>query len=142
MYLDSCILIKLLVREPDSSVFQKAVTGEHIRSSELAFLEVASALLAKERAGQISSAQRQQAWTLFQSWADRDILELDLLHTRTLRSAHRILMTTHPQVPLRTLDAIHLAACDLAQDFPLCTTDRRMREAATILAMPLFPASS
>jgi len=43
-------------------------------------------------------------------------------------------------VPLRTLDAIHTAACDLAQDFPLCTTDRRMRDAAGLLGIPLFPA--
>ena len=40
---------------------------------------------------------------------------------------------------LRTLDAIHTAACDLSQDFPLCTTDRRMRDAAKALHIPIFP---
>ena len=43
-------------------------------------------------------------------------------------------------VPLRTLDAIHTAACDLSQDFPFCTTDKRMRDAAHVLGIPVFPA--
>ncbi|MFA7343167.1 MAG: type II toxin-antitoxin system VapC family toxin [Terrimicrobiaceae bacterium] len=141
MYLDSCILIKLLVPEPDSHVFESAATGRPITSSELAFPEVAAALLSKERAGKISPAQRRQAWQIFQNWADKEILELEPLESRTLRNAHRILLATHPQVALRTLDAIHLAACDLSQDFPLCTTDRRMREAAGLLSIPLFPES-
>ena len=141
MYLDSCILIKLLVAEPDSPVFQNAVTGLQISSSELAFSEVAAALLSKEQSGMISPSQRLQAWQLFQNWTEEEIVELELLETRTLRNANRILSTTHPAVPLRTLDAIHLSACDLSQDFPLCTTDRRMREAATLLNIPLFPES-
>ena len=141
MYLDSCILIKLLVSEADSLLFENAATGSPITSSELAFSEVASALLSKERAGKISPAQRQQAWQLFQNWTDEEFVELEPLESRTLRNANRILLATHPQVTLRTLDAIHLAACDLSQDFPLCTTDRRMREAADILKIPLFPKS-
>ncbi|MCK9588350.1 MAG: type II toxin-antitoxin system VapC family toxin [Terrimicrobiaceae bacterium] len=139
MYLDTCILIKLLVAEPDSPVFQNAVTGRQISSSELAFSEVAAALLSKERAGRISPGQRLQAWQLFQNWTDEEVIELELLETRTLRNANRILSATHPVVALRTLDAIHLSACDLSQDFPLCTTDRRMREAAELLKMPIFP---
>lgn len=139
MYLDSCVLIKLLVPEPDSPVFQDAVTGRQISSSELAFSEVAAALLSKERSGKISSGQRLQAWQLFQNWTEEEVVELELLESRTLRNANRILSATHPDIPLRTLDAIHLAACDLSQDFPLCTTDRRMREAASLLKIPLFP---
>jgi len=34
---------------------------------------------------------------------------------------------------LRTLDALHLASCDQSQDWPLSTTDKRMRDAATLL---------
>ena len=39
----------------------------------------------------------------------------------------------------KVLDAIHLAACDISQEFPLCATDSRMRAAATKLGIPLFP---
>ena len=139
MYLDSCILIKLLVTEDDSDFFERAAIGRQLSSSELAYSEVASALLAKERAGKISPDQRQRAWRLFQNWTEEQIVELNPLETRTLRNANRILSITHPHVALRTLDAIHLAACDLSQDFPLCTTDRRMRESADLLKIPLFP---
>jgi len=139
MYLDSCILIKLLVTEEDSNCFERAAAGKPITSSELAYSEVAAALLGKERARKISSSQRQAAWQLFQNWVDEEIVELDPLETRTLRNANRILSMTHPRIALRTLDAIHLAACDLSQDFPLCTTDRRMRDAAVLLNIPVFP---
>jgi predicted nucleic acid-binding protein len=141
MYLDSCILIKLLVTEADSHVFERAATGRQITSSELAFTEVAAALLSKERAGQISPDERRRAWQLFQNWTDEEVVALETLETRTLRNANRILSAIHPRVALRTLDAIHLSACDLSQDFPLCTTDRRMREAAALLSIPLFPES-
>ena len=58
-----------------------------------------------------------------------------------LKKANHVLERCHPAVPLRTLDAIHTAACDLSQDFPLCTTDKRMRDAAGVLGIPVFPAN-
>jgi predicted nucleic acid-binding protein len=45
----------------------------------------------------------------------------------------------HSKIPLRTLDAIHVAACDLSHDFPLASTDGRMRTAARALKIPVFP---
>ena len=62
------------------------------------------------------------------------------LNSAVLRRANHVLERCHPAVALRTLDAIHTAACELSQDFPLCTTDRRMRDAAGVLGIPLFPA--
>ena len=43
MYLDSAIIVKLLVAEPDSSIFVAATQDLPIASSELAFTEVAAA---------------------------------------------------------------------------------------------------
>jgi hypothetical protein len=63
------------------------------------------------------------------------------LNSVALKKANQILKQCHPAVPLRTLDAIHIAACDLSQDFPLCTTDKRMRDAAAALAIPVFPVA-
>jgi len=40
---------------------------------------------------------------------------------------------------MKALEAIHTAACDLSQDFPLCTNDNRMRDAAIVLGIPVFP---
>ena len=61
MYLDTAIIVKLLVREPDSEWFDKALRGQHFDTSELALAEVRSALLAKERAGHVTSRERLRA---------------------------------------------------------------------------------
>jgi len=140
MYLDTAILVKLLVDEPDSEFFQDALLGALLSSSELAFTEVWSALLAKERNKVISARQRASAWRVFNQRVQEKQIILHPLNGVVLKKANQILERCHPAVPLRTLDAIHTAACDLSQDFPLCTTDRRMRDAAEVLGIPVFPA--
>ncbi len=139
MYLDTAIIIKLLVPEPDSDFFDEKVNGLSLSTSELALTEVWSALLAKERNGKLSSMDRATAWKTFKYWIETEQIALHALNDVTLRKANRILESCHPQVPLRTLDAIHTAACDLSQDFPLCTTDKRIRDAAEILDIAVFP---
>lgn len=139
MYLDTAILVKLLVVEPDSDFFQEQLAGAMISSSELALTEVWSALLAKERNKAISSRQRAAAWRVFNERVREKQIHLHPLNSVVLKKANHILEQCHPAVPLRTLDAIHTAACDLSQDFPLCTTDRRMRDAAKALRIPIFP---
>ncbi|MGB8169672.1 MAG: type II toxin-antitoxin system VapC family toxin [Chthoniobacteraceae bacterium] len=137
--MDTAIIIKLLVAEPDSEFFQDALGGEVLSSSELALTEVWSALLAKERNKHISAQQRAKAWRVFNERVHAKQLLLHPLNSVVLKKANHVLERCHPAVPLRTLDAIHTAACDLSQDFPLCTTDKRMRDAAAVLGIPLFP---
>jgi predicted nucleic acid-binding protein len=142
MYLDTAILVKLLVDEPDSEFFQEALAGMFLSSSELALTEVWSALLAKERNKHISTRQRTAAWRVFNERVREQQIILHPLNGVALKKAIHILERCHPAVPLRTLDAIHTAACDLSQDFPLCTTDRRMRDAAEVLGIPVFPTDN
>jgi predicted nucleic acid-binding protein len=139
MYLDTAIIVKLLVREPDSDEFQDALERETLSSSELATTEVWSALLAKERNKVISRRDRAAAWRVFQERVQEKQFLLRPLDSVVLKKANHLLERCHPEVPLRTLDAIHAAACDLSQDFPLCTTDHRLRDAAELLGIPLFP---
>ena len=68
MYLDTAILIKLLVPEPDTDFFQESLAGALLSSSELAHTEMWSALLAKERNQHISAKQRTAAWRVFNGW--------------------------------------------------------------------------
>jgi predicted nucleic acid-binding protein len=139
MYLDTSIIVKLLVAEPDTEFFQDALRGQFLSSSELAVTEIWSALLAKERDKRISAPQRVRAWEIFQDRVESQQFLLHPISSVVLKKANRMLMSCHPKVPLRTLDAIHTAACDLSQDFPLCTTDLRMRAAARVLGIPVFP---
>jgi predicted nucleic acid-binding protein len=141
MYLDSAIIVKLLVREHDSEFFDAALSGHVLDSSELCLTEVCSALLSKERSGSITAGQRRSAATRFEEMIRDEELRLLPLDTRTLYRASAILEACHPRVALRTLDALHVATCDLHRCDALSTTDGRMRAAAAQLAMRLFPAS-
>jgi uncharacterized protein len=139
MYLDSCIIVKLLVVEPDSELFVRSLQGQPLVTSELALTEVFSALLARERAGKISAGNRRLAWREFNARIEADEIRIEPLNSIVLRKATHLLERCHPRVPLRTLDAIHVATADLCQDFPIATTDGRMRDAAELLGFSLFP---
>ena len=139
MYIDSAIIVKMLIREELSDFFQKALSGLVLHTSELSLVEVGSALLSKARTKIINEKQRVAALRIFQEKvADEQILIIPL-DSPVYSRAQSLIEFCHPAVALRTLDAIHLAACDMAQEFPLCATDSRMRAAAAKLAIPLFP---
>jgi len=141
MYLDTGILVILLTPEPESAFFERELQGHPLATSELALVEVKSALLAKERAKLISHEQRLRAEAKFAEIIDQELLEVHDLDHRTMRKATQVLEACHPEVPLRALDALHVASCDLAQEFPLCTTDARMHAAAKRTHVPVFPES-
>lgn len=141
MYLDTAIIIKLLVREADSVWFDRALSGQSFESSELAITEVGSALLAKERAGQITPRERADADKKFQGMIEGGWIKLYSLNRSVLERASMIQRACHPRVPLRTLDALHVATCDLHKLGTLATTDARMRAACEQFAIRLVPAS-
>lgn len=139
MYIDSAIIVKLLAKEELSDFFQDELSELVLYTSELSLVEVGSALLSKVRTKSISEKQRLIARELFhQKIADEQIVILPL-DSPVYSKARSLVEFCHPSVALRTLDAIHLAACDISQEFPLCATDSRMRAAATKLGIPLFP---
>ena len=104
MYLDTAIIVKLLVIEPDSEFFQDALTNELLSSSELALTEVRSALLAKVRNTDISAAQNAAAWRVFTERVRGKQITLHPLNTLVLKKSNGVLDQCHPHVPLRTLD--------------------------------------
>jgi predicted nucleic acid-binding protein len=137
MYLDSCVLAKLLVPEPDSEACEKKVAGSVLVSSELAYGEVYSALLRKEREGHINPAQRESAWAEFERLIAGQSVYLATLDGVIVRKAREVMFDVHPHVPLRTLDALHLATFLSVFGGPFFTTDRRLRDAARLLEIPL-----
>jgi predicted nucleic acid-binding protein len=142
MYLDTAILMKLFVAESDSEFYGRLVDGQPVCSSAIAYTEFWSALLGRERTGAITADQRQRAWAAFRRNVEEEAIVLVPVSEATLKKANRILEQCHPQVALRSLDALHLAACDQTQDWPLCTTDARMRQAAEVLRFTLTPLPS
>jgi predicted nucleic acid-binding protein len=142
MYLDSAILVKFVVRESDSLFYADMVDGQIAWSAELALSECFSALLRKEREGAITLRQRKSAWKQLEADVSEHRLNLVAMTRPLLEQANAIMTACHPAVPLRSLDAIHLAAAAQCVSWPLYTSDARMREAASRLGFPLSPLPS
>lgn len=140
MYLDSAILVKLVIHEPDSEFYANLVDGQHaVCSSELVIVECRSALLRKREQGQIDSRTCTGAWERLQlHWSGGGLL-LYPITLVLLREAGEIIQRCVRHTPLRSLDAIHIASCLRSNAFPLVTNDRVMRSAAQVLGLPLSP---
>jgi len=139
VYLDSAILVKLVVREPDSDFYADLVEGQQsVHSSELAVPECRSALLRKHRQGEIDVRTCKKAWEQLQAlWSNGGGMLLQPVTRIVLQEAGEIIERCIARVPVRTLDAVHIASCRLARAYPLITNDRVMRAAAEVLGMPL-----
>jgi len=137
MYLDTSVLLKLYVNEPDSFECDSVAQGETLVSSELAYGEVLSALLAKERAKQLKPAERTAVWERFLDDNAEGKIYFVPLNGIVVREAAELMEEVHPDVPLRTLDAIHLATFLSVDAGPLFTKDKRMLDAAKRLNVPL-----
>jgi predicted nucleic acid-binding protein len=139
MYLDSCILVKLVSLEPDSAAYHAMVLGETVFTSELAVAEVRSALLAKERAGRLVRSARLAGWRLFQEKVREQEFLLLPLNRQVVERAAGVIDQCHPRVSVRTLDAIHVATAELHGGEEMCSSDQRVREACEVLSLPLAP---
>jgi predicted nucleic acid-binding protein len=124
LYLDSSALVKLVQREIESDAlrrFLRRQRGDQLVTSALARVEVCRAVLL---GGPAALAQ-----------ARRQLSRLDqiLLSTEVLDRA----ATLAPNVQLRSLDAIHLAAVQVvgAHLRALVTYDARLADAATELGV-------
>ena len=102
MYLDSAIIVKLLVEEPDTAFMVQALVGHTLSSSELAAPEVLSALLGKERKKLITKPQRIEAWRIFNERVQSGDITLRPLSGVVLKKANHVLERCHPAVALRT----------------------------------------
>jgi predicted nucleic acid-binding protein len=140
MYLDSAIVVKLLVREPESDWFGRNLSGHSFEMSELALAEVSAALLFKERAGEITPSERIHAAEKFFSMIDNNLILLLPLSRQVIERARAIQLACHPGVPLRTLDALQVATCDLNHCAGMSATDGRIRGACKQLGIPLLPS--
>ena len=133
MYLDTSVIVKRYVAEPDSDAVDALVVGHSLMTSEIAVTEFWSARLAKERAGQISAVWRRRIWDVFVDEIESRVLTLVKVDGALLREANEVLLKVYPVVPLRSLDAIHLAAYAASRAGPLFSADQRMVRAALAL---------
>jgi predicted nucleic acid-binding protein len=140
MYLDSCIIVKLVSHESDSKAYHDIVAGNPVTTSELAVAEVRSALLSKERAGRITPQARQTGWRLFHEKVQRQEFILLPLNRQVIERAGTVIEQCHPAVPLRTLDAIHVATAELYGGEEMCSNDERVIKASDFIGLALTPS--
>jgi predicted nucleic acid-binding protein len=140
MYLDTCVIVKLISHEPDSEAYHEIVMGYPVVTSELAVAEARSALLTKERTGRISVQALMLGWQMFQQKVRDQEFVLLPLNRQVVERAGGIIYQCHPDVPLRTLDAIHIATAELQSGEQMCSSDKRVCDAADFIGLPLVPS--
>jgi predicted nucleic acid-binding protein len=97
VYVDTAVLLKLLVRESDSGHYVRLIDGQKAWSSELTFTEVFSALLRKERERAISPAHRRRAYARVDADVASRRLSLLPVTREVLTTANVILEACSPQ---------------------------------------------
>jgi len=143
MYIDSGVLLKLYVPEPESDAVQQAIADAvDVTCSELLLAEFQSALSRKRREGQIDACVADEFMAALRHDVGEGSISIVKLDSSTIEAAVKLLAKMPDGIPLRTLDAIHLAVCLENRLFPLFTTDGVMSKAARHLKIPLIEPSA
>jgi predicted nucleic acid-binding protein len=143
-YWDTSALLKLYVAEADSSVFRgkSLAEGTPPETAELAMWEARTTFRRKEADGSLANGSA--AVLHAQLMADVAAGDVSLILPGSAVEAEfgRVIeacFARTPPLPVRTLDAIHLASAAVSGETEIVATDRRLREAATFLGFSLFP---
>jgi len=136
VYLDASALVKLIVPEEDSDALNRALGGlNDVIVSDLALTEVASALGRRTREQRLT---RKEAERLYR---EASKLHASCHHAELTppvhRRAERLMLSL--TIPLRALDALHLATALDAEAATVVTFDPRLRDAATSQGLFVAP---
>ena len=130
LYVDSSALAKLYVPEAESERLDAYLRGRTaLMISELAITEVLSAVARRKREGELQPELANRIRDAVLADADSGSFARLHLDPAVHREAERLLLAT-ALLPLRTLDALHLALAFSGAATHVLTFDRRMREAA------------
>jgi len=135
VYIDTSALAKWYVNEANSEAFADWIRQQNDACiSSLTVTEMRCLLARRQRTGDFSKDVEQEIFAAFS-----DDIQLGHIFLRPLKDEHAA-MATHlvdqlPQLPLRTLDALHLAIARALACKHIATADRVMAEAAEALHM-------
>ncbi|HKQ36553.1 MAG TPA: type II toxin-antitoxin system VapC family toxin [Verrucomicrobiae bacterium] len=142
-YWDTSALGKLYVPEPDSVNFeQKAAGTAAIVTTRFALYEMSRIAFRKEVEGSIPVRSAESiASHLQQDLAAGQIRIIDI-DSRIEAEFNTVMAACYRNArPLlvRTFDAIHLASARVSAETEVVATDSRLREAAKLLGLSVFP---
>lgn len=143
-YWDTSALLKLFVMEPDSAVFRRhaADVAGRWSTAEWTRLELWSALRRKEAEGFLRQTEAKGLLADFDAGVNQGDWRTVPDSPRARVEFERVVelcLSQSPPVFIRTLDALHLATALTAGETELVTTDQRLREAALLLGLVIFP---
>ena len=137
VYIDTSVLAAYYCPETFSAKAEQGIlTAPHPAISWLVEVEMSSALQGKVLRGEIEEADRTKILAQFKKHIEEgcyEILPVNRMHCELAREWISLF-----SVPLRTLDALHLAIC-YASDGTLMTADQGLIKAARHLDVPLIP---
>jgi len=138
VYLDASALVKLFVPEAESDELNLALTGlTDVIVSDLALTEVASALGRRTREGRLT---REESDRLYREATKLQATSQPAELTPPVhRRAERLMLSL--SIPLRTLDALHIATALDARAATVVTFDPRLRDAAVSQGLFVAPPS-
>lgn len=132
VYIDSSALAKLYVPELESELLDHFLRGRSdLMISELSITEVISAVARRRREGALDANQANRIRDAVLSDAGSGSFRRLDLTPAIHRQAERLLLSTE-SVPLRTLDALHIALAVSGEARRVITFDGRMAEAAVL----------
>ena len=142
-YWDTSVLGKLYLPEPDSADFaQKAAVDPAIATTRLALYEMRRVAFRKESEGFIQAGAAESVLAQVNQDVAAGQIRIVEMDARVEAEFNGIMATCYrhtPPLPVRTLDALHLASARADNQTELVATDKRMRDAGKLLGLSLFP---
>ena len=137
IYLDASALVKLLVPELGSDALNEALVGaKDVIVADLALTETASALGRRTREGRLTPTESRSLYREAEKLA-RSCRPAELTPSIHRRAERLVLLSQG--VPLRTLDALHVATALDTEAATLVTYDPRLRDAAAAQGLFVVP---
>ncbi len=130
-YVDTSALAKYYIAEPGSAEFEtyiRATVSAWI--SQLTLVEFRCLLARRRRTGSLNATQETGAMALFVCHVSESLWQVQPIDDPDYADAAR-LIDRMPSIPLRTLDAIHLAGALKSGTEELATADRILAAAAS-----------
>lgn len=134
VYVDTSVLVALHLNEPRSANVAQwyGACGDELVSAMWCVTEFASALGIKQRTGQISAAEGQEAWLRFERLCANDLRLLPVAPAIFHRAA---VLTLDTASGLRAGDSLHLAAALAAKVKSMATLDDVLAKCAKRLKL-------
>ncbi len=137
-YIDTSVLAAYYSPESASSKAQQAISKNIPVISSLTEVELYSAISRKVQSKELAAQDGHRILALFQSHLEMPVykkLPVERRHYQLARD-----WIGQMRVPLRTLDALHLALCSL-ENLSLVTADKGFAKAAKIFHVPVLLVS-